>query len=247
MKMLKNKVLKGSTHIGFILSFVMFVSAIIFIYVLLQPSLSKDVGKENLLNLLENRLIENTSSYVQRASITTSSSGEQCFLFTDFLIKTDMSKNLTIKGEDILTSYVSSDGNSLYIDRGSSPDVFFRVFYSKEFPQIEIYTDQCGSDLKTIDENDYKIGFAKNESYVLETLILKAIQRYNSDYNEYKKEIGFPVSGEFSFGFISADSKIVEVNGNEPDARSIYAREIPIIYIDNNANKSSGYFRLKVW
>ena len=72
------------------------------------------------------------------------------------------------------------------------------------------------------------------------------INRYEIGYENLKDELKIPVGSEFGFSFTNRTSGVV---GTEEKniSTSIYAEEIPIQYIDGEANINPGFISIKVW
>ncbi len=241
---------KGATHVGFILSFVLFIFSVVFIYTLVQPDLVQNQNKKILLENTETKLENTFSSNI--TSITTnvnqSSFTQSCFEFSGFISKTKINSNIIVQGPDgsLLTAYISPDGNSLYIER--TDENFFKIFNSEEFSSVNTYSGSP-SPCKTFTENKqngYKIGFINTNKEIFESKIKQGITNYNSDYDSMKNNLDIPAENDFSFKFVYDNSSEIGINATT-NTINVFAGSDSIIYIDSEANKKPGVLKVSVW
>ncbi len=81
------------------------------------------------------------------------------------------------------------------------------------------------------------------------THILELEDEYNLDYEELKTKLNVPVGSEFGFSFM-VDGGTMEITVGEekiPKNVNVYAKKIPLYYIDEEENILLGILNLKVW
>ena len=231
---------KKASHVGMILSFVIFVTFLVFIYSTLQPATQTQRDKEALLEYLKVELINDLSA--ELITLTISHNYETS---EDNCLRVDVSE-LEVEGfnyivKDDAGEIVDSDfsGNFVSIDLIEG-DNFFNIYLSEE----ELLNEQI--DLEGCVESE--IALTKVKNYIFETKIMKMIVEYEDEYSVLKSELNIPESTEFWFSFedsdgqeISPDEEMKEVSTN------IYAEQIPIQYINSTASILSGFVNLKVW
>lgn len=237
MKRIKNK---KASHVGVVLSFVIFMTFVLFLYIVTQPSL-KFNDKQNALRQLESKITEKVSADITIVSVFVESQ-PNCVELVNFLSKTEMNnKTITRSDSGILTSGVS--GENLQVD--TEGITFFKVYGSDEFPEK---TGSLGS-CQTISEgNGYTLGLVKTTKEIFETKMIEFIQDYNSNYDSLKEGFGLGLN-EFSFEFEYNNGTIISLQykGIIPDSASVYSDEIPTKYISKNAVEESGTLTIKVW
>jgi len=177
--MLSNK--KG-THIGKVLSFVIFVIFIFYIYAIIQPAIKTDKNKQSLLDYLKIELNENLSTKIKvmTVSLDNSISGN-CIELKDFINFTDnnitlLAKNITGK---ILGSSVSSDKKNLFIQRGVNEEFLkkLRSSFDLNIYEVKVWTALLSRGVAAAGELADISGVPRSRSYdvleSLEKLVLK--------------------------------------------------------------------------
>ena len=199
---------RGGTHVGFMLSFVIFVVFLIFIYsILIEPTITQS-DKKSALENLKIRLIEKVSEDLTSTAVNLkiSNPSENCIELKNFISQAEISPNIISKNNNnVLQSYVSS--NNLKIERWSS-EIFFKIYYSKEFEALS----SGGSNCKRVNENQYAIGLIKVEEYVFENKIIDLINSYKVDYEQLKEELKIPFGSDFGFGFTYGNGTLITTN-----------------------------------
>ncbi len=241
--MLSNK--KG-THIGKVLSFVIFVIFIFYIYAIIQPAIKTDKNKQSLLDYLKIELNENLSTKIKvmTVSLDNSISGN-CIELKDFINFTDnnitlLAKNITGK---ILGSSVSSDKKNLFIQRGVNEE-FLKIYYSKDFPKlVQNSVTPCNTLIK---DANYSIDSNIIRNKLLETKIKSLINEYETNYEKIKNNFNFPESNNFGFIFEYENKTILNTTQKRVQG-DIYAEEYPIEYITENAEIEFGFLMIKIW
>ena len=227
---------KRGSHVGIVISFVIFVTFLVFLYSIVKPALSSKENKESVLESLELEIIKKTSSDLTTASINVASGDPSCVELNNLIIDLEIGNNIVVKDdlEQTLTAYVHS--NSLQINRGTS-DRFFKVYYSPEFEELE-----TGSGCSNI---NYNIGLTKTEEYLFEKKILELITEYE-DYENLKTELKVPSGVDFGFGLILENATQFERSAPEVST-NIYIKRTPVQYVGMDGEISAGYLETKIW
>ncbi len=264
---LKNK--KGS-HVGMILSFVIFITFVVFLYVYLNPSIETPESKRSLLNEIGLAIMENMSSSFSIISVSIfDNPTTNCILLSDFLFASGIAfeefgntdevgltpAKLIIKNEDyqIQESYskLQSKDLSIAINRINNEDNFFKIYHSREFDELsENEISSCSSipfESNISLRKGYVIGSVNTGKYIFEKNLYDIIERYNNDYEKLKSELKISPGNEFGFEFILDDGTKLIAMEDAPSSGNIYAEEIPVQYVDEDANILSGFINVKVW
>jgi hypothetical protein len=246
---MKNK--RGS-HVGMILSFVIFITFIVFLYVVVRPAVTTGENKQSMLEYIGNKIIENTSTKLTSISIKiadkSSMKNQNCIKLEDFFLYSAVSGFLIVKNEtgNIQNAYYDSntDFNDLRINRENKNNLFFKIYYSKKFAKLPT---TAISNCKLVEYvNEYNITSISATRYIFDGSMYKLIDYYKNDYEKLKSELNIPPGNEFGFGFTQSDGTKIEV-GNAPESVNIYTGEISVQYIDDKANILSGFINVKVW
>lgn len=239
---------KRGSHVGMILSLVIFVTFLIFLYTTLEPIIKVQKDKQALLDYLKVELTERFSSNLTTASIGINKTAPQtCIILDDFVKDTEMSLKLIVKDDltgQILKANVSQTGNDLFIIKQET-DVFFKVYDSPKFEELEKVMEIQGCKLLE-NEKDYTIGLIRTNKYLFESNIINLIDEYNSRYIDLKEELKIPLGSGFGFSFIYSNGTIIKTEEKNVST-NVYAQETPIRYVDDQANINSGFISIKTW
>jgi len=236
--MLKNN--RGS-HVGIVLSFVVFITCLIFLYTALEPAISSQKGKENIVKNLHIELKERFSERLITAIIANDSNPEayDCVRINnselDTLDLNTLSKN---SSGEIISSNLS--GEFLYVD-WSGNETYFKIYYSEEIFEDSPIERDC-INTTTI----YYQGLITWKKQVFASKVVETIDRYETNYDSTKSELGVPLDSDFGFNFKLSNGtelKTKEIN----ISKDIYVEEFPIQYIDERADIKFGILRIKVW
>ena len=234
--------LKKASHVGFILSFVIFVTSVFFLYTLLVPSLKTDVAKETVVNSIRTELIEKISSDLISLTVTIDGSGgsDNCLQFVNLISDNGISGRIIIQNEigQVFIPYVSS--SSVYVDRTiNTSSKLFKISVSEEFPLASSTPPSC-----TV--SGYSIGLIRTEKNIFQSRIEGVLDEYRNDYNTLKGELSVPKINEFGFGFVYENGTFIGTK--DPNLSiSVYSQRIPVRYIDIEANKKSGDLEVRAW
>ena len=238
---------KRGTHVGVVISFMIFVTFLVFLYTIVQPAIRTGTSKQTLLDPLEEDLISWVSTDLTTVSIGIDKTATQnCLKLNNLITKTEINTTLVVINDsgNTFNSYViGSTGNfGLLIDRTGSETDFFKVRISEEFDSIGPGGPSGCGDLN--EGSGYNIGLIRTDKYVFESKVGESMEEYKNDYEGIKDIL--KVSDEFGFGFTYANDTVIKTEDvNVPI--SVFAREIPIQYIDEEASIVSGLINIRIW
>jgi hypothetical protein len=232
---------KRGSHVGIMLSFVLFVTAIIFLYDFISPAINFGEDKSQILESLESEIPLRFEGELINLKISLS---EDCcedsscfFLSKDSSVK-GMNSLVKDKNGNILESYSTEE--SIYVE--SPTDKFVNIFFTNE--SID-NTNEKLDDCESLEEstsaftskNYYFEGKIKNFS--------SEIKKTDS-YERIKTELGIPIGTEFSFVFVykngSREGKEVsDVKTN------ILVDSVSAYYLNSTLDTNQGYFEIGVW
>jgi hypothetical protein len=229
---------RGSTHVGVVLSFVIFVVFLVFLYsILIKPIITQN-DKEYLLENLRIKLIENISEELTVSSINIESAPKNCIRLQNLINDSGINSKIIVKdklGNDQI-SYVLN--NDLEISRNNN-ETFFKIYHSNEFEEVSnVGENPC--DLK-----NYEKGLIRTSKYVFETKIIDLMNEYENNYETLKEELKIPLGSEFNFGFTYSNKTLITIEKNI--STNIYAVEIPVQYVDKESNILLGSINIRIW
>jgi hypothetical protein len=240
--MIQNK--KGS-HVGMIISFAIFIIFLVFLLVILEPTLKISEEKENILDnmgaLLEDYLKSELTTATVQINLGVNIAGN-CVKFEDLEIIDEAEfggRNIFIKNaaETILGHDWAAPDLSASNDGANR---FFKIYASSAIDSSESTLVGC----RNIEDDEYIYGITKTEKNIFEKNIITAMELYESDYEILLENIG--ISEEFGFDFTYNNGTTISTGESEQN-KNVYAKEIPIIYIDNSLNSKIGSITIKTW
>ena len=237
---------KRGSHVGVVLSFIIFITFMAFLYTMIEPAIKMKEDKQFILNYLEIELIERLSEDLTSITVIIDKTITQdCVELVDSMNEELINNKLITKdnSENVLESKTLD--NNLFINRGDGQTDFFKIRISEEFEPIEEGKIPGCKPLKK-DKEEYKIGSINVNKYLFETKIIELKENYSSDYDSLKKELNISIGNEFGFDFIYNNGTIIGTKTGETK-RDIYIEDIPVQYIDKEANILPGVIRIKVW
>ena len=236
---MKNK--KGS-QVEVVISFVIFMMFLFFIYLMTQPAL-KSERKDSSLENLANGLVERASGNLTSVSVSITAT-QDCVHLINFLTATEIGNHVITRSESgMLSSRIS--GQSLFSDRAGVS--FLKVYESGEFAQGAGAMSGCQS---LTQGSGYNLGLIKTEKKIFETKVATLINDYNTDYDALKDELEIPQENDFDFSFTYKNgTQILTQNRGKTTLSNvnIYSRNVPIIYTSKTAATESGLLNVKMW
>ncbi|MCL5018557.1 MAG: hypothetical protein M1416_02195 [Candidatus Pacearchaeota archaeon] len=238
---------KRGSHVGMIISFIVFVTFIVFLYSVVRPVVSIGQDKKTIADYLVVKIVENVSSDFNSTSVQILDNVPQdCISLTGFftlLVNDGITFESLVQNEFRVLqteSYRNVIGD-LVIDRTDSDNTFFRIYTSAEYDALS-EREGCVS----IPQNSYKIGGITSNRYPFKHNFEFLIASYEANYTQLKVDWNIPAGTDFGFEFTESDGTKTEV-GEIPESVDVYAEEIPLQYIDEEANILSGFINIKVW
>ena len=242
---------KRGSHVGMILSFVIFVIFLIFLYSILEPILKTEKDKEALLDYLEIELVKEFSTEITTMIImnkTGIDSDRDCIRLRNIIENITeagaIPENLIIKDSlNNILSYSLQGPNNLEIENLLHVG-FFKIYSSEKLERSPIFGEGPCQVLRETD--DYLLGLTRTNEHIFETKIIDSINTYEADYENFKSDLKIPAGSEFGFSFTYSNGTTIGTEEKDISI-SIYAEEIPIQYIDTDANFLPGFINIKVW
>ncbi len=247
---------KRGSHVGVVLSFVIFITFLVFLYSIIEPELRVQKDKESLLDYLKIELAEKVAANLTSITISINrTSAHECVILKDLIEEAVVTSHLIVKDElgNIANANISeSDNTNLIIDRENKEKVFFKIYNSQELPELEQATIHPCTSLEKDAEfhgspSGYSIPLVNKEIYIFEKKIIGLIKDYNGEgYEDLREEIKIPSGTEFGFSFTYNNGTTIETE-EKGIPKDVQVREIPVQYVDKKANILLGYVNIKVW
>ena len=231
---------KRGTHVGVILSFLIFVTFLAFLYSITEPATRVSRDKLDLLEYLKVELLNKFSEDMSSVTVRIINTGS-CGKFEDFGGLEELGVVVKDEAEEIVESYVELNGDT----EVSSYSGLMKFYYSTQFNR--------GSSLgcsSLIDSSDYEISIFRTTEQIFESKIIntsESIESIPGYYEELKEELGVPFDDNFGFTFSNSTKDFITGTEEKDIGVDIYSEEIPIQYIDDKANINPGFLNIRVW
>ncbi len=251
---------KRGSHVGAMLSFVIFITFLIFLYSILQPALKTEGDKEDMVDYLTAKLKENFSSgltYVN-AIVEETQSDLNCITITEMSVGLEeqgLNKSyLIIKDESnsILPYFIGDDKKTISININSEvffPDGFLKIYSSKDVDSTKSLTKTGWGDCYEVSLYRIEAVGQMNETFLKKARTFKEdYESGDESYETIKTQLKIPGNIEFGFELKTAEEERISTSTRiVPTGANVYVGEVPILYIDEQANLESGFLTIKVW
>lgn len=243
---------KRGSHVGMILSFVIFITFIVFLYSVFRPAINTGENKKSILNDVEIEILKQISVNLSTATIQITKNNnpnDKCIQFEGFLSNVytsgikDYTYKLKVKDDSSVpqNAFSAQTGTALTVDRLDNSKTFFKVYFSPEFPNVG---EKIGT---SISSGNFNVGSITTDNFPFESKITYLANYYNTNHDKLKAELKVTPGNDFGFVFTKSDGTSMPPVGTPPKTANVFTDEVPIQYIDSDANIKSGFINIKVW
>ena len=238
--MIKNK---NGSHVGFVISFVLFITFIVFMYAILSFRVDFGQEKANSLNYAKAEVINRVSENLTSVSVAIGQQNPQnCIQLEDFFLKTGIGDRFIVGSDSGNVLQSGKSGNDLFLERNGN--LFFRVYGSEEFNVSGGIINPC----QPLNEGSqgYTLGLSRDSRDIFESKVLGLFENYTTDYEALKKDMKIISGDEFGFRFIYSNGTEIKTP-EENITINIYVERMAIQYIKTDATRESGFIDIIVW
>lgn len=239
---MKRRDKKGS-HVEIIISFIIFVTFIFFLFSMIEPSIGTNKEKENIINHIEATLTDLISADMTIITINVlSSTSQECIELNNEIDGLGINSRVVAKGssEQSFNCSTSADLTDLRIERDSTSDSFLKIYSSNAFSPVESSSSTCQSVQRNA---EYSLGLTKTSNYIFESKMLDLL---GEDRETLRDTLNVPDGVSFGYGLVLSNGTTIETS-EEEISTSIYIREKSIEYVDLEGNILMGYLKIKIW
>jgi len=239
---------KKGSHVGMVLSFVIFITFLTFIYTAMSPAIKIEPSKISLLEYLKKEIINQASDTLVSVSVTTTEiPDKECWIIThsDFLDSGKFNyENMGVvvrnKDNKMVSSGIGFIGTDYTLVNWADGENFLKLYYSNEnFTSPTITScDNANS--------EFELGLVISKKEIFESKLLRMIEKHNESYIGLKKDLNIPFDSDFSFGIVLANGTEI-ITSSQNVSVNIFSGEYPIQYVDSEANIKFGTLRISVW
>lgn len=240
--------LRKASHVGMLLSFIIFITTLMFLYLIVKSSDFTTQDKTAIVEYIEMAIKNNVSSKIEVYTISIDRTDEDleiqsCLVLENLLDYLDdaTKENLKVinKTDSEITGYFNE--TSLVV---SNLGNFSKIRTCEDFPEITSKEKEGCLSLENI--TNYTIGFSSEEKHISETKILQLIEIYTADYEQLKKDFNIPLKYEFGFGFVN-NTDYENSTKKITTKTNIYVVRFPIRYISTEGKILTGSLIIRVW
>lgn len=228
---------KKGSHLGVILSFVLFVGFLFLLYMVMEPAINIDNRKEIYLEEVTQKILNRVSTNLTIVTNTILNS-ESCLAIPAGV---GIGQDAIVKDKD--EKIIKGIPNGGYINVNPAENDFIKIYFADtgfdDFPT-------SGTCISATEGTDYILESIYTKEYPFKAKFNSLVNSYNADYDGLKNEFGIPLENDFSFRIEYTDGSVQSVEGDESDF-TVYVKEKQIQYVNQTANINTGTLLVKVW
>ncbi len=238
-KILNSKSSQG--HVEMIVSFAIFLGFVVTLFLILNPTKSKQISY-TLLDITEEAVLENwVINYTTASLAVRDSTTGDCVSVLNLL--SGFNTNILAKNMAGIVKQSSTGANLVVEHNPSNPsDDYYTLYISNVFNSGA--SPACPSG--TYSAIDYSFGARNYHKAISLQKIIDFQEAYNNSYADLKAELN--LNNDFMFFvYDSSGSTLYSGEMFVPRYTEVVAREFPLIVIDSNANLHNMKLNLRAW
>lgn len=235
------KLNKKASNISIIVSMVLFVGFVIFLYFISQPVFTNKTDKQVIIDYLEVKLKSEISSPLNILSISIDDGyvlppgAENCVYIPnreeDFIVKN--------WNGNIISSNKDSGKVNFYFNSNKN----FRIYFFNYSFDHTLTEEICDDIVKDV---DYFIKADINDSLISVEKFSRFSSLYETNYKALVTYLKVPLNSDFSFNFIYNNGTIIGPNLEDKNL-NVFSENFPVRYLTKNGNQQEGILRISVW
>ncbi|MBS3094951.1 hypothetical protein J4474_04755 [Candidatus Pacearchaeota archaeon] len=239
---------KRGSHVGMVISFLIFILFLIFIYAALQPAIKLERDKKVILEGVKNKIINYfdvnlTTVIIEVKKQENPGAGIDCLKFNLNKIILDPSeKSFFVRTIDGNPVEFNIENNQLKIEWDGNSGVFYKIYISEQNFSSGLFSPTNCVDFT---ELDYEIRATQKEKYLGLDKIIYFMNHSVENKEANKEYLRVPKDSEFDISVVSD-----EINFPYPENNlktNVYSEEIPLKYLNNQARIVPFFMRIRVW
>ena len=235
---------KGAAHIEMIMTFVLFISLLIFVFAFINPAKRIEPSKA-LLEIVSYEIGKNSSINITTISIKLNyTPAASCFKINLLELGIDgiaVNNKITIRNssdDSVKSSKTNSD-----LDIETSGD-FYKIFASEDFNAVPYSLSVC----EAIKKDNITIGQITTRKAMSYERMLRFSSGYSENYKTLKQSINFPAGNDF--GFVLRDSSknvLLQALEDKPESAIVISKEEPIDVVYENSTSIVAVLNIQAW
>jgi len=231
---------KKGSHVGIILSFVIFITFLIFIFTILEPNFKIKGAKTSTLETLEASIIDNLTINVEVIDVQFEVNPANCAQIQNtgsWLPK----KHLSVKDSTGYRSF-HKNNSALEILYVNGPGTFFKIYAHDDIESFEL-PSSC---VNIVDPTMYNVSLIKSIEYISERRIAVLANSYNTNYDSLKTQLKIPKDSDFGFTFTFWNGTDIRSGENESSTQ-IFSSTESVVVMDSLGNITIGKLNTRIF
>jgi hypothetical protein len=234
---------RSQSHVEMIVSFVLFVSFVVFLLLMFNPQKYTPVSYGSI-DGVQTSLMENISVEYDYASVIlvpgSTPAASTCFKIEPI---TGINKTSAVKNSIGSQTYSNIGDDGKITIKSTNLERFYEIYSSNFFSELE---SECSVEpVQLTKSEDYSLGILTTRSAVLYENIEKLNKLYYLDYDGLKKNLG--IKKDFSFIIRRDEDILFDTTSKQPENINILSREIPFLSMNKTGSTENLFINLGVW
>ncbi|GIU68664.1 MAG: hypothetical protein KatS3mg001_514 [Candidatus Pacearchaeota archaeon] len=228
---------KKGTHVEVVLSFVLFVGAIFFIFLAFEKDIFVRQTPSSFISFKENLKKEISENLTSITINVPTQSSQSCIILSNFISSFNNLGNKIIARDSSQKIDVDVQGNNLVLNSNGGRNFF--IYSSPAF-------EEESSSLTNCEEASYSIAQVKKQKFYFESKILNLSSEHENSYEQLKEKLKIPKNQNFGFSFVYSNNTVVSTKENLLEV-NVYAEEEPLIFITKDGEVQIGKLIFRMW
>ena len=241
---------KGASHIEMIISFVIFIGFIVFLFTIFNPlkkSINPGISDLVFMNLEDNLTTKLSTVSIKLKENVVFQPGDTCFTVANIPdMDCNSERKIIVKNisRSIMGARINGDNIEAALVNKEPNEQFYTIYCSHELQEYQGNFQQC----KQIGNDQYILGIINERNLWSERNLMNFEREYNAKYGEIKNNFIQKVN-DFSFIITRVDDGKILFSGdkNPPKSLNVYAKISPIDVLDKDANITKSTINVIVW
>ena len=257
---------KKGSHVGVVLSFIIFITFLLFVILIIQSPVREEQDKSRYLDTLRLNLFQNFTASGGDIMViynsTPITSQQQCVRLFGILGNGENQIPFEFINENRLRivnltnqpfNYSQQGGDSFRTGQWAPGYLRANGYYLKVYflEQPIANPGQSSANCVGADVDDFEIAFITEEGSVFpgEEQINNLTDAVSTEelYDAIKLALDIPPGSDFAFNFTFSDGTIIGTGWDVPSGTGLFIREYSVLYLDSDEELQLGKLILGIW
>jgi hypothetical protein len=261
---------KKASHVGFVLSFVLFIGFLLFVFLILQPPIREGQDKTRYLDTLRLNLFQNISAEGGEVMIiynTSEITSQQTCVVLNIIGdgEEQISANVIANNQLLIKNLSNNEFNYTRIGGSNNLRIggwpagylknngyFLKVYLLENTnPNNDPSNQGTTTGCSPTSASDYGLSFIMEEGsdYPGEEQIENLTDAVSTEelYASIKLALDIPPGSDFAFNFTFSDGTTIGTDWNVPSGTGLFIREYSVLYIDRDDDLQLGKLIIGIW